>query len=118
MTWYAKAWEWTKTNWMWLLFPIGIALYLVGRASGGTTTVVSPASLLVRDSIAKNDAAAEAAKVRAAEALAARLKEIEAKHAATLEVLTLAQEAKVEELRSDPEALNAFLLSVGKDIRG
>lgn len=116
MAFLKKAWEWLKRNWMWVLLPVGILLLLLG---------IKPRPKVVGSQLhgaadAANKARAEAER-KAAEAQAARdaeVKRIEAEHAESIKKLTDAQKKTVEELRTDPEKLNEYLLNVGKQIRG
>ena len=113
----AKAWEWLKKNWMWVLLPVGLLLLVFGVLKPRPKVI---GSQLHDAAVAANKARAEADK-RAAEAAAARdaeVKRIEAEHAESIKKLTDSQKKTVEELRTDPEALNKYLLDVGKQIRG
>lgn len=114
------AWGWLKRNWKWLLFPIGLLLFLVGRFTKKTreVEVVSP-------ELHEHDKKKEDLEKKlqddlkdVAEEKAEKIAEIEEAHAKTIESLTIDQKHKVDELRGDPEKLTAYLLSVGKDIRG
>lgn len=112
-------WNWVKRYWKWLLFPIGILLFLLGRFTiKKPTPVIAPE--LVRASEEEKKAREEAEK----RALAAELErerkllEINAKHEETLKKMTDEQKHKAKELEAQPEKLNEFLLEVGKQIRG
>ena len=115
---WVKVWTWLKANWKWLLFPVGILLFLAGWLLRPKTVVVD--SALHNAALAEDKAKAEADK-KNAEALAvkdAAVQKIEAEHQATIKQLTDEQKSKVTELRDDPDALNQYLLDVGNQIRG
>jgi hypothetical protein len=112
-----KAWPWLKKYWVWLLFPVGIVIYILGCRSG-STTVLSPGSV-------EAERAKKEAEDRAAEKLAkakaerdARIAGIEKEHKEVIDKLTEEQKKDLKNLREDPEKLNAFLKNVGRSIRG
>ena len=112
-----KVWVWLKANWKWLLFPVGLLLFLAGWVFRPKTVVVD--SVLHDAALAEDKAKAEADK-KNAEALAAKevaVQKIQEDHAATIQKLTDEQKSKVTELRDDPEALAQYLLNVGNQIR-
>lgn len=119
MVWYLKAWLWLKKNWKWLLLPVGIVLFLVGRVSKKTRKieVVSPelvgageekGKLLVE--LSDEITIVEKEKVE-------KLQKIEKEHAETVKKLTEDQKKEADSLREDPDALQEYLLQVGKDVR-
>jgi hypothetical protein len=119
MKWMLKAWLWLKKYWQWLVFPVGIALFLVGRwTKKKPPEVVAPE--LVGAAEVKAQAEKEAQKkLEEAEAKKEKqLKAIEDAHAKTINKLTAAQLDQMAGLKKDPDKLNAFLLDVGKKIRG
>lgn len=104
-----KAWAWTKANWQWLLFPIGIVLFIAGRFS-------KPAEVVTVDPTAKaDDRAKEEESIREhelateREALKTRLAEVHKENQAKLRTLTETQLQHAALLESDPEALNTWL---------
>lgn len=113
-----KILTWLKTNWKWLLFPVGILLFLIGRlTSRKPPVVVAPELVGAAEEKLK---AEEEAKSKALEAEAdkkRRLVEIEKEHAEALRKLTDNQKKLVEALKDDPERLNDFLIDVGKSVR-
>jgi hypothetical protein len=118
MTWWAlKAWPWLKKYWKWLLFPIGIIVFILGYSVRPKPKVLSSELTGAADAKKKADdkAAEETGKARAERD--AQLAGIEREHASTIAKLTKEQRAKVKELREDPDKVNAFLIGVGKDIR-
>ena len=118
-SWLKRVWLWLKKYWMWLLFPIGIALFLVGLLTGGKPPdVVAPELIGAADKKLVEDAKAERAKEEAKVKLIERVAEVKREHSKTVEKLTDTQKELVEDLTEDPEALNAFLKSVGEEVRG
>lgn len=119
MAWYEKAWAWLKRNWKWILFPIGILTFL-GKLllSRKTTQVVSSELSGAADFQATVEQEAEVKATEAAKVRDSEVEEVVQKHEQEVQVLTNEQKAKVEELRSDPSALNSYLLDVGKQVRG
>ena len=111
-------WTWLKANWKWLLFPVGILLFIVGRFTARKLpVVVAPEMVGAAEEKLK---AEEDAKSKALEAEAAkqrRLAEIEKEHAEALKKLTDNQRSLVKALQDDPEKLNDFLIDVGKSVR-
>lgn len=111
-----RGWVWVKAHWKWVVAAVGAlaGFVLLGR---NKLTVVAPALVGADDK--KRQIEAEVTKeIDAVEA--DRLQQLDAVHAAHAEVvatLNLQQQAKVAELSSDPQALNSFLLSVGKKQR-
>jgi len=117
--WLKRAWLWLKKYWMWLLLPVGIVVFLVGRFTGRKTPdVVAPELIGAADKKLKEDEKAEQAKEEAKVKLVERVAEVKREHAETVEKLTDTQKELVEDLTEDPEALNAFLKSVGEEVRG
>lgn len=118
--WYLKAWGWLKRNWKWLILPVGIVLFLIGRFSKKTREfeVVSPALSGVDEKREKlmvdltdDVEIVEKEKVE-------KLKKIDEEHAETVKKLTSDQKREADNLRDDPDELLEFLLGVGKDVRG
>jgi hypothetical protein len=117
---FSKAWAWTKKNWQWLLLPIGIILYLVGRA-GGDKVVISGQTQTLHDAdeAAKTERdKAQAEKERLEAAKNKKVAEVLQEHDATLKKLTDEQKDEMSDLLKDPQELNEYLLQVGKEIRG
>ena len=116
---FLKVWSWIKKYWKWLLFPIGVLAFFIGRATAKRNfTVVNPelheADKKAREAQKEADREAGEAKTEKDE----KVSELKKEHAETLEKLTDEQKERVEELEDEPDALNEFLLGVGKDIRG
>lgn len=116
--WPVQAWAWVKRNWKWLLFPIGVLAYVVGRATAKTNvTVVSPG--LVEHEEVKNKLDAEAAQkkheadVQATEQLAA----IETARKAAVDAERQKQVSRIDEVQGSPEKVTDLLKQIGKDIR-
>jgi hypothetical protein len=117
-TWLVKAWAWLKANWKWLLFPVGLLLLLVGRASAKReVTVVSPGLVEHEEVEKKLDEEAAAKKQAADEKAQQQLSGIEASRSATVASETQKQMDAAAAVRDDPDALNDYLKNVGKDMR-
>jgi hypothetical protein len=112
------AWAWLKLNWKWLLFPLGVLLYVVGRVSArSNTTVVSP-GLTEHEGVDEKLKAEAAQKKQAADNKAAeQLNGIEADRRAVANAETERQLKAVEAAQGDPDKVNDLLKKVGKDIR-
>ena len=115
-----KVWAWIKKYWKYLLFPVGIVLGILAvifkRKDLGK--VVAPKEV---ETEGERDTANAEAKKKAEDAAKAKKKAIQhivMEHADTIGELTQEQLEKVGELEGDPDALNEFLLGVGKEIRG
>jgi len=118
-SWMKRAWLWLKKYWMWVLLPVGVAVFLVGRLTGGKPAdVVAPELLGAADKKLVEDEKAERAKEEAKTKLVERVAEVKREHSKTVEKLSDTQKELVEDLTEDPEALNAFLKSVGEEVRG
>jgi len=119
MIWLA-IWTWLKKYWKWLLFPVGIVLYVLGRLAGSRkrpTEVVAPALSEAVKTQQEATSKANSEKAAAKKAMEAEVAQIEAEHADTVAKLTRAQRDEAEKLKEDPEALNQYLLDVGKSLR-
>lgn len=117
--WLITAWNWLKKYWVWLLFPIGILLFVVGRLTRkDLLDVVAPEVVGAEEERRK---AQEAADKKAFEAELERQRELDLvreKHDELIQDLTDEQREKAKELESDPKKLNEFLLDVGRTVRG
>lgn len=120
--WTTKAWPWIKDHWQWILFPIGILLFilrLLPRTGVVTIDPTAEADKRAREEKAKRDADAAAEKARRDAGLAeeqarlaARLAAVRQENQSKLQKLTEAQMGEAARLEDDPEALNAFLRSL------
>lgn len=114
-----SAWSWLKKYWMWLLFPVGALLFILGKLSVKKPPDVVAPELVDAEKArrrAQEDAdqkAFEAAKLRAI-----KVDEIRAEHSKVINELTDTQRAMAKGLEDDPDKLNDFLLDVGSQIRG
>jgi hypothetical protein len=119
MIWLSTAWAWIKKNWKWLLFPIGILLFVLGKASSKKNfTVVNPELTGAEQEKLKAREEAEAKIQDAKEKRRVGVAKVEQEHAETIDKLTDEQLARAAELKDDPEELNTYLLDIGKEIRG
>jgi hypothetical protein len=110
------AWAWVKKNWHWVVLPVGILLYLMGRA-GRKPPVVSPGLVQHFEVVEK---AEENAVVQTAAAQATHDKKVEMVNQTHDQVIQRIKEADARTeaaLADDPIALNRFLQQVGKDQR-
>lgn len=119
MTWLMlKAIPWLKLYWKWLIFPVGIVLFLIGYLFNKRPNVLAPESVVAAKVEQKADEKAKTELAQAATEKAKELADIEKTHAETIAKLNIDQKAEVEKLREDPKKLNEFLINVGKSIRG
>lgn len=113
--WNDTAWPWLRVNW-WkvLIFPVGLVLLLralAPRRPPIPDVIVDP----VREADRRAEEEATRRKIELkteSDALRARLDAIKAEHAEVMRRMNTAQQLRYEELRDDPEALNAWLLSL------
>ncbi len=117
--WLIIAWRWLKKYWMWLLFPIGLLLYLLGRLSSrNPSDVVAPEVVGAEEERRRAREEADRKEFEAARDRERKLDEIREEHADVVKELTDTQRAMAKDLEEDPEKLNEFLLSVGRQVRG
>lgn len=116
--WLFQAWGWLKRNWKWLLLPVGLIAYLVGRASAKKeVSALSPGLVAHEEVKAKLDAEAEQKKQVADEKAAAQLSDIEANRSAKVSSLTQKQVDAIESVQGAPAKVTDLLKHIGKDIR-
>lgn len=116
--WLVKAWGWVKEHWYWLLAPVGIVLFLLGRAGGKKTTVVTSTELEKHDEVERQIAAqAEAKKEAINRSAQEALSGIEAAHSASVTSATQKTLNEAASAEGDSERVNDLLLNVGKDMR-
>ena len=117
--WLSRAWTWLKANWKKVLLGVstlGIGL-LFGSYFRKKEIVVSSE---IVDAEKEFQAAAEEARKKTEEADRLRdekILEIGAAHLETVKKLTDTQRARTRDLVDEPEELNDYLLSVGKEMR-
>jgi len=117
--WLNAAWTWLKKYWKWLLFPVGVAVYFIGRASAKTNiSVVSPGLIGHEDVDTKLAAEAAQKKLDADESAAAQLSGIEADRSSKVSSDTQKQIDAIEAVKGDPEKVTDLLKQVGKDVEG
>ena len=116
--WTIRALPWLKKYWKWLLFPIGVLVFIAGYVVRPKPKVLS-SELLGHAKVKKDiDRKTAGQIIEAKEERDKKVAEIEKQHAATVAKLTRDQRGKLKELREDPDKVNEFLLQVGKEIRG
>ena len=115
-----KAWPWFKKYWMWvILFPIALVAYLLGRDHGEVKVINDDhESDAAKKKIEDIEALVEEEKEEAKVELLEKSKKVIEEHKETLAELTEEQNDQVDELLEDPDALNDYLLDVGKRARG
>lgn len=117
--WTEKALPWLKRNWMWLLLPVGIILFLLGRGSKPTRKI---------DVVSTKLHGADAKREELKKELAEKVKELDdekvdkistvvKEHKETIEKLTNEQKGEADNLLGDPDKLNSYLLEVGRRVR-
>jgi len=114
------AWGWLKRNWKTVLlgvFTLGIGL-LVGKAFKKGMDFLDPELAEAEKAQRVAQELEDAERVKAAKKRAELLIELEVEHKDLLKQLTDEQRSRVEVLKDNPDELNAYLLSVGKEIRG
>lgn len=116
--WTLQAWAWLKKNWRWVLFPLGIALAILGWTRRTNVTLAS-SSLLEADQNAKELADRAAAQNSIAKAVeAAKIQAADHELDVDVAVVQDHEKAAAPVLIQDPDALNKMLLDVGKRNRG
>ena len=115
-----KAWPWFKKYWMWvILFPIALAVYLLGRSHGEVVVINDDQeSDAAGKKIADVETRAAAEKEAAKSELLRKSAKVISEHRNTVSKLTEEQDQQVDELLENPDSLNAYLLRVGRDSRG
>ncbi len=116
--WLLKAWGWLKKYWMWLLFPVGVLLFVLGKLSvRKPSAVVAPEVFGAAEERRRAQEEADRKVEVAEEERERKLEEIRSRHSGLIKELTHEQEQKAEELISDPDALNDYLMDVGTQVR-
>lgn len=117
--WLTIAWSWLKKYWMWLLFPIGILIFILGKISVcKSPDVVAPELVGAEEERRKAQEGADRQVFIATKEREKKLDEIRKEHEQVIKDLTDEQRGQVKELEEDPDKLNDFLLDVGRQIRG
>ena len=119
MIWLTKAWGWIKKYWKWLLPPLGVLIWILGRLTASKTVQVVAPELVGAEEV--KEKANQQAKVDLGKAAAqkdAQVKVLEEKHSEAIASLTEGQKKQYEDIKNDPDAVNSFLTDVGKSIRG
>lgn len=125
MTWlavraaFASAWAWLKKYWHWLLFPIGILLFVLGRLGAKKAPIVVVDSELAghQKVVEQANADAQRAQQEAAKNASTELGGIAAHHASEVDEVGRQQTAEVEAARGDLDKTNDLLKQLGKDMR-
>lgn len=116
--WLFLTWEWLRKHWKWLLLPVGLLIWFLGRVTAKKQVTITSTALADAD-VAKAGIEEEAASRRklADAKEAAQLGGVASQHAAAVATATQKQVDSAAEAQGDPERVNALLLSVGKDMR-
>lgn len=112
-----KAWPWLKKNWKWLLFPIGILVFIAGYTSKSRIGTVSSELLGAAEDKAVIEGRTAGQIIEEKAARDEKIAKLEKEHSATVAKLTRAQRDQMQKIRNDPDKVNEFLKQVGKDIR-
>jgi len=117
--WLKSAWAWTKRNWQWIILPVGILIFLFGRSSKPTRKIEVVASNLHKADAKKEDIRKELEEKLGEldEEKAEKIEEVVKEHQKTIEGLTDDQKDEADDLLGDPDALNDYLLDVGRSVR-
>lgn len=117
VVWYKRAWRWLCANWQWLFFPLGLALWFLGRASVRGSTVVS-GELAAHENVRRKLDEVAAGERKASEAKhAAAVEDIRKEHDSAVSLAEDRQAQKVDEVRGDADKTNEFLKQVSHDVR-
>lgn len=112
--WLLGAWGWLKLHWRWVLFPLGLALLVLGWMRK-TKVVVHSSALTGADETARELSEVAAKKVQ--EATAARdvkIRDADADFEVAIGALVDRQKADAPFMAQDQEELNRALLEAGK----
>lgn len=117
--WLKSAWGWTKRNWQWIILPVGILIFLFGRASKPSRKIEVVSSKLHGADVKKEDIRKELEEKLGEldEEKAEKIEEVVKGHKETIEGLTDDQKDEADDLLGDPDALNDYLLDVGRSVR-
>ena len=118
MTWWVlKAWPWLKKYWKWLLFPIGIVVFIVGYSARKRPEVLSPGSIEAAKVArkAEDDAARKLGEAKAE--LERKLVGIDDNKKKAIDSLTEEQLKEVEECGDDVDKVNEILSDISNQMR-
>lgn len=112
-------WLWLKKNWKWIVLPVGVLVWLLGRSSKKPVVQAVSPELLGHSSV-KAELEQEGIR-RLKEAAAqheAQRAALDAKNQQVLREINERAELKAAELVENPDNVNDFLKKVGRDVRG
>jgi hypothetical protein len=116
--WLFLTWEWLKRNWKWLLLPLGVLFWFLGRVTAKKKVTITSTALAEADSAkVAIDEKAEAQRELADAKEATQLAGIASRQAAAVTAATQAQVGAAAAAQGDPEQVNALLQAVSKDLR-
>lgn len=104
---------------MWLLFPVGVFIYLAGRQQGKVVVVdkreESDAARVFEEKV---EARKQAAIDELDQALVQRTEAVVREHTEAINALTEEQRMVADELLDNPDELRNYLMGVGRRARG
>lgn len=113
-----KAYAWVVVHWRWLLLPVGVLLWLLGRGSKQTKVVVASPELTAHEEVDRQLEARAAAKVQAAGVKRDDdLATAETQRTAALQATEEGARQQAVDLQNDPTRVTGFLEQVGRDVR-
>jgi hypothetical protein len=116
--WLFLTWEWLKRYWKWLLLPLGILLWFLGRATAKKEVTVTSTALAESDTAkAAIDAKALEQTAQADAKEAAQLAVVTSQRSAAVAAATQTQIDAASAAQGDSGAVNSILTNVGKDMR-
>lgn len=115
--WIVKIAAWFKTHWRWVIFPVGILMLVLGWSRKTTVVVNSPVLEGADKKKVELEAAAQKAALEAAQQRDKTIQQADATEQKATGAVIADQQQKLPGLESDPDALNAELLQVGKQQR-
>jgi uncharacterized protein YhaN len=109
---------WVVRNWKWFLFPLGVLVWLVGKASAKTTVQVRSPEIEGHQALEWELASRTDGKIKElTEKKAADMGIINQNFEQVSKRLDEAEARKAQALQKDPEALTEFLKGVGREQR-
>lgn len=110
----AAAWEWVKKNWHWIVVPVGVVLYLMGRAGRRNVHVVSPQLVQHEEVEREAEQKATSEQQAAAKTHDEKVQQVDQVYENLVKNIKAADARRAEALKDDPVALNRFLKEVDK----
>jgi hypothetical protein len=108
---------WLKKHWKWLLFPVGVLLWFLGRAGQRKVVVASPELVKHFEERQRIDAEADKQIKAAAVVKNEALAKTEAEFTRSVQAVEVRAVERAEAVQGKPEAVNDLLLKVGQSVR-